>query len=141
MSPIDGHSAPWNRVRRRLAATIFSFSSRKAAVSGASWANAFTTRIPLKFSCALADSALNCACTWSNRRWISRPRAMNRMVTIGRMMIVHTVSHTSIHSMNATETTSMTAVWQERIRPTPANRCTARMSLTARAIRSPVLAR
>ena len=94
--------------------------------------------MPLKFSCARVDRALNCAWTRSNRRWISRPRNRNSSVISGSTESIESVRRGLRPNMNATDATSMIVVCTERIKPTPARRCTARMSFTARAIRSPV---
>jgi hypothetical protein len=94
--------------------------------------------MPLKFSWARADRSLKRSCTASKRRRTCRPRKRNRAVATGRMAMVTAVRRGLTASMKATELPTITTVWKDRIRPTPANRCTARTSLTARAMRSPV---
>ncbi len=60
---VSGNSGPSTRVRERLRRTNSSLRTLKRVVSRSSMPKPLTTRMPLKFSCAIAAMSENCSWT------------------------------------------------------------------------------
>jgi hypothetical protein len=95
-------------------------------------------RTPLRFSWIMVDTLENCSWICSKRRWMCRPKARTRGGRQTRGTMESPVSRGLIHSISARANTKPTTVFMAYMMAGPAAMRTARVSLVARAMMSPV---
>jgi len=138
MNDIVGQMRPSVRRSSIARRTYSSFTRANDAISACSCENAFTTRMPEKFSCALVDIAENWACRRSNFRCTRRPMIQNVSDTRGMSTIEMSVSFTERASIDAMVKMNVIVVASTFMTPGPCICRTAERSFVMRAMRSPI---
>ena len=110
MNAIAGQMSPFIRARSSARSTYSPFTLANDAISGSSWENAFTTRMPEKFSWAFVDRSPNFACSCSKRRLTRRPMNQKLIDVVGIRRSDRIVSFTLTFSIDATVKTSTSEV-------------------------------
>ena len=138
MKLIEGQIRPCIPVRATARRKYSRFTRAKSRVSASSWAKAFTTRIPEKFSCAFVDMSPNCAWSRSKRTWTVRPMYQNVIEASGMRISARIVSFTDTESIESTAKANTMIVNEPCMMPGPIIWRTHVRSFVMRAMRSPI---
>ncbi len=138
MKLIDGQISPCMALSETARLKYSWLTFAKSLVSASSCENAFTTRIPEKFSCAFVDMSPNCACRRSKRRWTVRPMYQKVREASGMRISAMIVSLRDTEIIERTENVNTITVKEPCMIPGPIIWRTQVRSLVIRAIRSPI---